>query len=35
VTNRADIDISNLNSGVFVYQIVSGQDRKSGKIFVF
>jgi hypothetical protein len=35
VTNRANIDISDVNSGVFIYQIVAGRDKASGKIFVF
>jgi hypothetical protein len=35
VTNQTAVDISELNSGVFVYQIVAGRDRANGKIFVF
>ena len=35
LTNRTDVNVSDLNSGVYIYQIVAGRDRSSGKIFVF
>jgi hypothetical protein len=35
VTNQANVDISDLNSGVFIYQISVGRDKSIGKIFVF
>jgi hypothetical protein len=36
LTNRTTaVTISELNSGVFIYQIVAGRDRASGKIFVY
>jgi hypothetical protein len=35
LSNRTEVGISELNSGVYLYQIVAGRDRSSGKIFVF
>lgn len=35
VSNRADMSVSELNSGVYIYQISAGRDRASGKVFVF
>jgi Secretion system C-terminal sorting domain len=35
LTNRTDVGVSELNSGVYLYQITAGRDRSSGKIFVF
>jgi Secretion system C-terminal sorting domain len=35
LTNRTEVNVSELNSGVYIYQIAAGRDRSSGKIFIF
>ncbi len=35
LSNQTTVNVSDLNGGVYLYQIVAGRDRSSGKLFVY